>query len=262
MPRSFLLNEPSRTLARSIVARTRIPADRFVLVQGVAAAIRQIEAATPAAVITAFELPGMSGPSLVAAIRAEPRYRAVPIALITASDPERVACVGADVVLPKDTTLAAQLCAWLEQVGGRELVSGTDGAGGRILLAEDAASIQKLLGRMLHAAGFEVYCVSDGAEALAAAAAHQFDLVLMDIEMPRVDGLTAARQMRAEGLAAPILALSAHGDKAARAARAAGMQQTLAKPIGREALVSACRVALQGAAGAAVPASGASTSAL
>jgi len=67
----------------------------------------------------------------------------------------------------------------------------------RILLAEDEKSIQELYQKVLQDAGFEVDTADDGEEALEKVAAHPYDLVLLDIIMPRKDGLSVLKELRA-----------------------------------------------------------------
>lgn len=105
----------------------------------------------------------------------------------------------------------------------------------RVLLAEDNP-VNALLARTLLArAGCVVSAVQDGEEALAAANAGRFDLILLDIRMPRLDGLEAARRIRAgEGpnARAPIVALTADaGGEERTQALKAGMDDFLTKPI-------------------------------
>ncbi|HYD89625.1 MAG TPA: response regulator [Vitreimonas sp.] len=105
----------------------------------------------------------------------------------------------------------------------------------RVLLAEDNP-INALLARtLLSRAGCVVTDVRDGEEAVAAAAAAAFDLILLDIRMPRLDGLAAAQRIRAGGgrsAAAPIVALTADAGEAERVqARRAGMDDFVTKPI-------------------------------
>jgi signal transduction histidine kinase/DNA-binding response OmpR family regulator len=107
-------------------------------------------------------------------------------------------------------------------------------AGLRVLLAEDNP-INALLARTLLArAGCVVTAVHDGAEAVGAAMAGAYDLILLDIRMPRLDGIEAARRIRAsEGpcCAAPIVALTADGESERVRALQAGMNDFITKPI-------------------------------
>ncbi|MFO1019064.1 MAG: response regulator [Hyphomonadaceae bacterium] len=105
----------------------------------------------------------------------------------------------------------------------------------RVLLAEDNP-INALLARtLLTRAGCVVTTAQDGEEAVAAAAAAPYDLILLDIRMPRLDGLQAAERIRAgrgPSAAAPIVALSAEPDEQGRAkALESGMDDFLTKPI-------------------------------
>ena len=107
--------------------------------------------------------------------------------------------------------------------------------GARILLAEDNP-INALLARTILArAGGVIDVVGDGEEAVAAAAASAYDLILLDLRMPRMDGLAAARAIRAGfGLsrAAPIVAVTADvAEEDRRAALEAGMDDFLTKPF-------------------------------
>ena len=94
---------------------------------------------------------------------------------------------------------------------------------------------------MLEAAGHNVVVVSNGAQALDALAASEFDVVLMDMEMPEMDGIDATRRIRAfDGpvRSIPIVALTAHAMPEQIAnCRAAGMNDHIAKPIDRDALL-------------------------
>ncbi|MGE3142392.1 MAG: ATP-binding protein [Hyphomonadaceae bacterium] len=108
-------------------------------------------------------------------------------------------------------------------------------AGARILLAEDNP-VNALLARTLLArAGCVVDVVGDGEEAVAAVARAPYDLVFLDLRMPRLDGLAAARRIRAlDGPAAqtPLVALTAEDGGAERAAVfAAGMNDFVTKPF-------------------------------
>jgi PAS domain S-box-containing protein len=80
---------------------------------------------------------------------------------------------------------------------------------GRVLIAEDFEDTRVLLGKVLRDAGVEVTAVEDGEQAVEAGLGGPFDLILMDIRMPRMDGLAATRALRAGGCLVPIIALTA-----------------------------------------------------
>ena len=107
----------------------------------------------------------------------------------------------------------------------------------RVLVVEDEPVNQAIVGSMLNQAGFAVVLASDGATALEAFADTHFDLVLMDWQMPDMDGLEVTRRLRAgnagaHGAHVPILALTANAFAEDRAAcMAAGMNDFLTKPV-------------------------------
>ncbi len=116
-------------------------------------------------------------------------------------------------------------------------------AGIRILLAEDGEINRELVQQILQATGCLVDAVADGAAAVAAVQKERYDLVLMDVQMPGMDGLTATRIIRAlEGgeRDVPIIALSANVLPFQREAmKAAGMDDHLGKPFKRDELYAA-----------------------
>ncbi|HEY6248759.1 MAG TPA: two-component regulator propeller domain-containing protein [Candidatus Angelobacter sp.] len=106
----------------------------------------------------------------------------------------------------------------------------------RILLAEDNAVNQKLAVRLLEKAGHKVSVAGNGKEALQQLENSSFDLVLMDVQMPEMDGLTATRAIRQQegqtGCHLPIIAMTAHAMKGDRErCLEAGMDEYLSKPI-------------------------------
>ena len=119
----------------------------------------------------------------------------------------------------------------------------------KVLLAEDHPTNRRVVELMLAGAGVELTCVENGAEAVSACARSDFDLVLMDMQMPVMDGLTAIGQIRAaerrHGCApTPIWALTANAmPEHAEASRAAGANGHLSKPITARALFAALAAA-------------------
>jgi CheY-like chemotaxis protein len=106
----------------------------------------------------------------------------------------------------------------------------------RALVAEDNSINQMLANSILRQLGIASDCVEDGAQAVAAAKTGKYNLILMDIRMPVMDGLAATRQIRADteegGERLPVIALTANsGDEDLAACRAAGMDDVLIKPI-------------------------------
>nr|WP_295109436.1 PAS domain-containing hybrid sensor histidine kinase/response regulator [uncultured Caulobacter sp.] len=104
-----------------------------------------------------------------------------------------------------------------------------------LLVADDNEANRELIGTLVRAMGHEVDVVADGFAAVEAAASGGYDLILMDVQMPRMDGLTATRAIRALGgdtAATPIIALTANvlPDQVAFY-RASGMDDHVGKPI-------------------------------
>jgi len=113
----------------------------------------------------------------------------------------------------------------------------------RVLIAEDNPTNRLVATRMVSRMGHHVDTVEDGAEAVATLRREQYDVVLMDLMMPRMDGITATRAIRAEPPpldATPIIGLTANARADDEAAcRAAGMDGFLTKPVSAERLSSA-----------------------
>jgi CheY-like chemotaxis protein len=109
----------------------------------------------------------------------------------------------------------------------------------RVLLADDALDNQRLLVRILSRAGCEVDVAANGAEAIEAAAEDAYDVVLLDLDMPVVDGFEAAWRLRAAGFPGAIVALTAHTLPEVRErCLAAGCDAFATKPIDRAALLA------------------------
>ncbi|MDP2104784.1 MAG: response regulator, partial [Desulfobulbaceae bacterium] len=150
--------------------------------------------------------------------------------------------------------VAEQTVAKQGAVAPQEL---SDGVVLRILLVEDNVVNQKLATILIKREGCEVVVAGDGVKALEALQVQEFDLILMDLQMPNMDGMEATRRIRAleaceernsylglkERLSpVPIVGLSAHARKEdADEAKGAGMNDFLTKPIVRAKLVEVIR---------------------
>ncbi|RYZ68218.1 MAG: response regulator [Proteobacteria bacterium] len=111
-------------------------------------------------------------------------------------------------------------------------------AGVKILLVEDSPDNQALIGRYLRAAGATVETADDGNLGIEKAVASSYDIVLMDIQMPKLDGLSAMSELRRRGYAKPIVALTAHAMREEKErALSAGFDGYLTKPIDRKTLI-------------------------
>jgi signal transduction histidine kinase/CheY-like chemotaxis protein/HPt (histidine-containing phosphotransfer) domain-containing protein len=110
---------------------------------------------------------------------------------------------------------------------------------GRVLVAEDVQTNQILIKLLLEKLGLDVTVVEDGHEAVVEASRNNYDLILMDVQMPRKNGHEATRELRGLGLAVPIVALTAHAMEEDRQdCLAAGCDDYLTKPIDRDKLVT------------------------
>ncbi|HEY73228.1 MAG: hypothetical protein B6I35_08530 [Anaerolineaceae bacterium 4572_32.2] len=114
----------------------------------------------------------------------------------------------------------------------------------KILIVDDTAFMRRLLEQILQAAGYEVACAVDGQECLDMVGAEKPDLVIMDWNMPRMDGLEATRALRADPVtrSLPVLVASASSqDVDIAEMKAAGANGHVSKPFQAEQLLTAVR---------------------
>jgi CheY-like chemotaxis protein len=107
-----------------------------------------------------------------------------------------------------------------------------------ILVADDSPAIRFVAASALRAQGAIVHEVSNGEEAMYAAESFKFAVLLMDIQMPRIDGHEASRRLRAAGSKVPIIALTASSADEHQFCLAAGMNDVIQKPFTQASLVS------------------------
>ena len=110
--------------------------------------------------------------------------------------------------------------------------------GSKVLVVEDYDDTREFMKFLLQDYGFEVDEAANGFEAIEAVNRQVPDLILMDISMPGMDGLTAARKIREQKSLSntPIIAITAYGEMARRKALEAGCDASISKPIDFEDL--------------------------
>ncbi len=197
-------------------------------------------------------MPGIDGFDLVLAIRQSPEITASTVMLLTSDDyyssVRRCRELGIAVHLLKPVTLfelrtAIQdvVAPSTDEVNHPRAEEKAPSARYHILLAEDNLVNQRFAVRTLQRMGHEVVVAQTGHEALAALQAERIDLVLMDVQMPEMDGLTATREIRSREQGSqehlPVIAMTAHAMKGDReSCLEAGMDDYIAKPISRDEL--------------------------
>lgn len=116
------------------------------------------------------------------------------------------------------------------------------GALGQILVVDDSPSVRQQVGLALSQQGFTVTEASDGMEGLDKASKASFNVIITDLNMPRMDGLTLVSNVRAAGVKTPIVVLSTYSSDALRSAlKAAGANGLVVKPFNAELLLTAVR---------------------
>jgi CheY-like chemotaxis protein len=148
-----------------------------------------------------------------------------------------------EVVLP---TRAQEVSAPSEKVSGEDHAGAGNFSGAlkgrRILLVEDSLDNQEIFTLFLQRAGATVDLAKSGDEALIKAGTYEYDIILMDIQLPIVDGKQATRILRKRGWKKPIIALTAHALEEEKLAVAqAGCDGQITKPVAGTALVFAVK---------------------
>jgi CheY-like chemotaxis protein/HPt (histidine-containing phosphotransfer) domain-containing protein len=233
---------------------------RHVEVDGARAALDTLRAAKAAGdpfriVVLDMMMPEMDGERLGAAIKADPELADVALVMMTSmgsrGDAGRLENLGFAAYLTKPVKqsslydcLTTVMRRSAEPAGRakariitRHSLAESQKRRIRILLAEDNAINRKVALKTLEKMGYRADAVSNGVEAVQALASRSYDLVLMDVQMPELDGMEATRRIRdpqsaVRDHAVPVIALTAHamaGDR--EACLAAGMDDYLSKPI-------------------------------
>jgi two-component system response regulator MprA len=112
----------------------------------------------------------------------------------------------------------------------------------RVLVVDDDPPLRRMLARTLAAEGYEVFVAADGGAALVSVERAVPDVIVLDVAMPGVDGLTVARRLRGKGLPTPILMLTARDAVPDRVAGLeAGADDYLVKPFAVQELIARLR---------------------
>ena len=244
-------NETNRRILRDMLGAEGVAVHEAARADAGLTALRRAAAAgTPFDIaILDAQMPDQDGFELAAAVRADPDLAATKLLILTSAgqrgDGERCRQMGIQAYLTKPIARADLI----EAVGTVLLEAPPAGAAPalitrhsiaesrhtlRILLAEDNLVNQQVATAMLVKRGHQVDVVGNGREAVDAIGAHDYDLVLMDIQMPEMDGFAATQAIRAlpRGRSLPIIALTAHalsGERERCLER--GMTGYLAKPF-------------------------------
>jgi PAS domain S-box-containing protein len=248
-----------------------------IAVDGGRAALREMErlaaegAALPLVLLDAM-MPEMDGFELAERIKQHPEFARAAIMMLSSAaqpgDPARCRALGMAAFLTKPVKQSDLLETILSALNRPKLSAPPDSpprpAAGRrlrVLVAEDHPVNQRLAVRLLEKRGHAAVVAGNGKEALAALEKEDFDLVLMDVQMPEMDGFeaTAAIRGREQGgkTHIPIVAMTAHAMKGDRErCLAAGMDAYLAKPLQRRELFELLETLFPGSAqgGAEAPA--------
>ncbi|WP_262693852.1 response regulator [Kordiimonas aquimaris] len=123
-------------------------------------------------------------------------------------------------------------------MGGEEVVA-------KVLLAEDDDSVREFVSRVLVLHGHSVIEATDGAKAVELMNTHHFDLLITDIVMPIMDGISLALKVRSERPHVPIVLMTGYANESQRAHNLSVLiEELLAKPFNKDQLVAAVNKAL------------------
>ena len=215
-------------------------------------------------VLTDINMPGMDGFTLIEAMRADENLADTTVIILTSGDRPNDAAraeklgVAQRLLKPvKQSELFDAIASALGMEVAEPGASGQEEAPAlarplKILLAEDSLVNQRLAVGLLERHGHEIIVANNGQEAINALDKQSFDLVLMDVQMPELDGLEATRRIRTQEQKTgngrvPIIAMTAHALKGDRErCLEAGMDEYVSKPIRERQLLAAIRAVLGG----------------
>ena len=187
-------------------------------------------------------MPEMDGAAVAAAMRTDERLRELAVILLTSAGHSDAAIPGVDVEIVKPVRpshlydmLQTVLASRGPEVGGEPHTLAPQGRGARILVVDDNAANQKVGLRMIERLGYRGDVAATGADAVSMLGRGHYDAVLMDCQMPEMDGYEASRQIRHNergGRRVPIIAMTADIVAGERdRCLAAGMDDHISKPV-------------------------------
>ena len=257
--RRVLVVDDNATYRDTLAAQLRAWGAEAEAADGAVSALRLLGQAASAdrafeVALIDLDMPGMDGMTLGRVIRANERLKPTRLVMLTQlgqhKEIERILAAGFAACLTKPMRRAELIQSVLAEpprtapAPVRPPAGIPPRSGVRILLAEDNVTNQEVAFGLIAKFGHEVDAVANGAEAIAALRRQHYDLVLMDMQMPELDGLAATRQIRSAGSgvpnpSVPIIAMTAHAMAADRdACFAAGMDDYLTKPVSGAAIAA------------------------
>jgi signal transduction histidine kinase/DNA-binding response OmpR family regulator len=249
-------NATNRRLLRLQLERNGCQVLDFESAHDALAALDALPVSQPAfdAIVSDFHMPEINGLEFIQAVRQRPRFCKIPVMMLASHfDREQLKDAKIDELLVKpvrESNLLRSLHRILSGPAENRMVkpdeftpeSTAAVTKARVLLAEDNVVNQRVAVLMLQKLGYSVDVVTNGRLALEALGLNSYDLVLMDCQMPEMDGFAATRAIRQSDLALrniPVIALTANalpGEK--EKCLSAGMDDYLSKPFNREVLAA------------------------
>lgn len=212
-------------------------------------------------VVTDAQMPDVDGFTLARAIRERSDLGSPTILMLTSGDRPGDATTAREIGISQFMTKPVKQSELLDAIGHafhvKALESGSEAKkteysrGLNILLAEDSIPNQKLAVGLLGKLDHHVTIANNGREALEKATQNRYDIILMDVQMPEMDGLDATKAIRSSGAESvvnvPIVAMTAHAMKGdAELCLASGMDAYLAKPIRPQKLYETIEAIIKG----------------
>jgi CheY-like chemotaxis protein/nitrogen-specific signal transduction histidine kinase len=237
-------NKTNRTILERYVASWGMRARSFESGHEALREMRRVAAGDDAFEVAVLDLmmPGMDGAAVAADLRSDASLRDLGVILLTSAGHSAVEVPGVDAELVKPVRPSQLFDALQTLLAGRTPGSeppvphaAASSRGARVLVVDDNAANQKVATRMVERLGYRADVAATGREAVSMAGRGHYDAVLMDCQMPEMDGYEASRQIRHNergGHRMPIIAMTADAGSGERErCLAAGMDDYVSKPV-------------------------------